>query len=134
MAIPVGRSAKTERSLAEKVALAAMLGYALAAIEMQAVVFHSLVPPIGIINLVAAMAVIGPLLGRWRWAPLLAPIVSLIVIVWAFPFIVLDLTHPSEDAHGFVWTLIVLVLLAIASVAGALAVLRDRGALARSNP
>jgi hypothetical protein len=47
MAIPVGRSAKTERSLAVKVALAAMLGYALAAIEMQAVVFRSLVPPIG---------------------------------------------------------------------------------------
>jgi len=60
MAIPVGRSAKTERSLAENVALAAMLGYALAAIEMQAVVFHSLVPPIGIISLVAAPVVIGP--------------------------------------------------------------------------
>ena len=134
MAIPVSRSTRSARSLAEKVTLAAMLGYALAAIEMQAVEFRALVPPVGFFNLAWALIVIVPLLARWRWAPLLAPIVSLAVVAWAFPFIVLDLTHPSQNPHGFVWTLVVLVLLATASVAGALGVVRDRGATARSNP
>jgi hypothetical protein len=94
MTIPGSRSARTERSLAEKVAMAAMLSYARRdrnasrGIPLADSTDRHHQPGRGAGRDRA-------LLGRWRWGPLLAPIVSLGVIAWAFPFTVLDLTHPE---------------------------------------
>ena len=118
-------SSGTERSLAEKLTLGAMVAFALAAIEMQAVEFGALLPPVGILQAVVALIVVGPLLWRWRWGPLLAPIVSLGLIAFSFPYIILDLSNPAQ-LHSFVWTLVAVALLGTTAVAGAVATVQQR--------
>jgi len=110
----------------ERLTLYALIGFALALVYMQAAMFRSLVPPIGIVQLVPTLVVMAPFAVRWRWAALLGALWMILVVLWASPFIVKDLAHPAEDLHAFLWTLIVLPLLLAGIAVGIAATVQNR--------
>jgi glucose dehydrogenase len=105
-----------------KLTLAMLIGYALAAIYEQAVIFHSWMPPIGLVQLLPTLIVIGLFATGFRWMPLVSAIFLLLPLVLFFPFIVQDLSHPAQDPQDFVWTLLVVLMLLVGIGAGIVAV------------
>lgn len=103
-----------------------MIGYALAVIYEQAAIFHSWTPPVGIMQLIPTLIVIGLFATRWRWMPLVGAIFLLVPLVLFFPFIVQDLSRPAQDPQDFVWTLIVVLVLLIGAGAGIVATVQQR--------
>ena len=114
-----------------KLTLAMLVGYALATVYEQAAIFHSWTPPVGIVQLIPTLIVIGLFATRWRWMPLVSSIFLLLPLVLFFPIIVQDLSRPAQDPQDFIWTLLVVLMLLVGIGAGIIAVVQQRRATVR---
>src|SRR6266851_4110300 len=83
-------------TLPAKLTLAMLIGLALALVYQQAAIFRSWFPPVGIVQLIPTLIIIGLFATRWRWVPLVSAIFLVLLLVTAFPFIVQDLSHPAQ--------------------------------------
>lgn len=109
-----------------RVTLYAVLGLALLFLYQQIFVFRSLIPPIGLIQLVPMVIALITFVAHWRWAPLLSAIFCVLLLVWAFPFVIADLSHPEPDLVDFVWTILALLCIIPGAIAGIVATVRHR--------
>ncbi len=110
-----------------KTIIIALIVRVMAAVYLQTVVLHVLIPPLAIFS-VLSLVVAGVCTTRWRWAALLAAVWSVLYVLPGFAAGVYAhyLTHPAE--HGlFDETVVELVLSFIVFVAGVTATLRRPG-------
>ena len=112
---PAGRQplrALSKWSVATLAALVLML------IWLQVAVVRGFFPPLALILGLPALVVAIPIVAaRWRWAPLLAAIYWILVIVMNMKVIPYDITHP-EFFNTFAFTVIILALTVVGIVAG----------------
>ncbi len=113
-------------TLPAKLTLTMLIGIALAFVYQQAAIFRSWTPPVGIAQLIPTLVVIGLFATRWRWVPLVSAIFLFLLLVFAFPFVVQDLSHPVQDPQDFVWTLIVVLMILVGIGAGIVATVQRR--------
>ena|SRR2546421_1481304 len=123
---PSTSTARRAMTLPAKLTLAMLIGLALALVYQQAAIFRSLIPPVGIVQLIPTLIVIGLFATRWRWVPLVSAIFLFLLLVFAFPFVVQDLSHPVQDPQDFVWTLVVVLLCLVGIGAGIVATVQQR--------
>jgi plastocyanin len=106
---------RTRISVLRRVMIAGLVGNVVMNVIVQALIVQALIVPLTIIS-VLTLVIAGVCATRWRWAPLLAVLwVVVSVVPGAEPY-TYNLTHPAEGE--FISTLIGLVLLLIAVVAG----------------
>ena len=118
---------RTRLSALRKVLIAALLGNVLVGAVTQ-LAMRALIPPLAMI--MALTLVIAALVAtRWRWAPLLAMVWSVLAIVPGLEPYTYNLTHPAETQH-FVETLVTFALTLIIVVVGVAATLSERRATA----
>jgi uncharacterized cupredoxin-like copper-binding protein len=110
-----GRKPLTALSQWTVAALAALI---LMLIDLQVGIVGQFSPPLALVLGLPALAVAVLLLAtRWRWAPLLAVLYWILLVVVNVPYIRHDLAHP-EYFNPFAFTVIVLVLAVVGLVAG----------------
>jgi hypothetical protein len=119
-------TARRAMTLPAKLTLAMLIGIALAFVYQQAAIFRSWTPPVGIVQLIPTLIIIGFFATRWRWVPLVGAIFLFLLPVAAFPFVVQDLSHPAQDPQDFVWTLIVVLLCLVGIGTGIAATVQQR--------
>src|SRR5262245_30967440 len=102
------------------VMIAGLVGNVLVNTVLQALILQMLIPPLAII-MALTLVVAGVCAMRWRWAPHLAVVWSVLAIVPGLEPISYDLTHPSETGT-FIATLLSLALLLVTVVAGVTAI------------
>ncbi len=94
-------------------------------IWLQVAVVHGFSPPLALILGTPALVVAVPILvTRWRWAPLLAAIFWILILVINRRVIPYDITHP-EFYNTFAFTVIVLAMTVVGIVAGIGATLQN---------
>jgi len=87
-------------------------------IWLQVVVVRGFFPPLVLILGLPALVVAAPIvLTRWRWAPLLAVLYWILILIMNREQIPHDITHP-EVFNPFAFTVMVLALAVVALVAG----------------
>jgi len=118
--------ARRALTLPAKLTLTMLIGIALAFVYQQAAIFRSWTPPVGIAQLIPTLVVIGLFATRWRWVPLVSAIFLFLLLVFAFPFVVQDLSHPVQDPQDFIWTLIVVLMILVGIGAGIVATVQRR--------
>jgi len=91
---------------------------------LQTLIVQALIVPLTII-MVLTLLIAGVCATRWRWAPLLAVLWVVVSVVPGLEPYTYNLTHPTETAL-FVNTLLGLVLLLIAVVAGVATTIAER--------
>jgi plastocyanin len=102
-----------------------LVGNVVVNIILQALIIQALIVPLTII-MVLYLLIAGACATRWRWAPLLAVVFTLISVVPGAEPYIYNLTHPADTAL-FITTLVSLVLLFVAVVAGVAATISERG-------
>ena len=108
--------------------IAGLVGNVVVNVILQVLIVQALIVPLTII-MVLTLLIAGVCATRWRWAPLLAVLwVVVSVVPGAEPYIY-NLTHPAETGK-FIATLLSLVLLLIAVVAGVAATISGEGQVA----
>jgi plastocyanin len=114
--------AQADKRLAgfSQLVVGALVGIALMLVYLQAVLIKQITMPLpifSVISLVLAALVAGRPVGGWRWAPLLAVVWSLVLLLGKLDLILYELAHP-ENTHQFAWQLVMLSLLTVGVVAG----------------
>jgi uncharacterized cupredoxin-like copper-binding protein len=106
---------RTRLTVLRKVLIAGLLGNVLVGAVLQALV-RLLIPPLLII-MALTLVIAGVCVTRWRWAPLLAVLWSVVSIIPGLEPYTSNLAHPAETG-GFIATLVGLALSIIIVVAG----------------
>ena len=104
--------------------IAGLVGNVLVNVILQVFIVQTLIVPLTII-MVLTLVIAGVCATRWRWAPLLAVLWILVSVVSGLEPYTYNLTHPAETAL-FIVTLVGLVLLFVAVVAGVAATFTER--------
>jgi plastocyanin len=102
------------------VMIAGLVGNVLVNTVLQALILQMLIPPLAII-MALTLVVAGVCATRWRWAPHLAVVWSVLANVPGLEPVSYDLTQPSETGT-FIATLLSLALLLVTVVAGVAAI------------
>jgi uncharacterized cupredoxin-like copper-binding protein len=103
------------------VMIAGLVGSVLVDTVLQALILRMLIPPLAIISALS-LVVAGVCATRWRWAPHLAVVWSVLSHIPGLEPISYDLTHPAETGT-FIATLLSLAFLIVAIVAGVAAII-----------
>ena len=98
------------------VMIAGLVGNVLVNTVLQVLILQTLIPPLAIIS-VLTLVIAGVCATRWRWAPLLVILWVVLSVIPGLEPYTYDLTHPAETGN-FIFTLLSLVLLLVAVVAG----------------
>lgn len=111
------RGASADRRPASRVALGALLSLVALFVIQQAVIFQSLVPPVGIVQAAGSLLAAVAVTRRWRRAHALGAAWCALLILGSLPMIVGDLADPGNIAD-FVFTLVVVPTVLTGLVAG----------------
>jgi plastocyanin len=103
------------------VMIAGLVGNVLVNTVLQALILHTLIPPLAII-MALTLLIAGVCASRWRWTPLLAVLWVVASVVPGLEPYTYDLTHPAQTGP-FIATLLSLALLLVTVVAGVAAMI-----------
>jgi plastocyanin len=103
------------------VMIAGLVGNVVVNTVLQALILHTLIPPLAII-MALTLVVAGVCATRWRWAAHLAVLWCVLSVVPGLEPYTYDLTHPAETGN-FIFTLLSLALLLVTVVAGVAAMI-----------
>lgn len=101
-----------------KLTVAALVGIALAVIYVMVAMFGS-IDPMGLVFSAIPLLFAGIILIGWRWAPLLAVLISGLLLAFVGPMLPFILTHPSEPMFAPILIILVLAVIGVSVGLGA---------------